>query len=831
MNNKTSAFIAFLASLSMSSCGPDEKVVSETCEPQECKCSQEIPEATKSEIESAIPDLFEEKEIEEILEDSDQAGNSIFDPIIDKVNSIIDSTEEMGPKKVVNVFNGKEIVYVRDLSMLENAIKTYSYLLGDKNKLVPEFQQVANYINPYNFQIIGIDHNGVLNGDFHTRNHHQNREIIGNDHPELINHDLELPFVSTNRKKIEDRPGINKSKKRAIEIVNFDGENIKRMDLTFETFNKVFKTTDTYKRLDREDPALAQAFAELVVFGLVPLESGYDQNASSGVAHGLFQIKENVAQGLLKNAQSKGFLTDLKKINIHHLNTIRCSATLAPFHFDATYKWLVDNLGPSHDYFKLDQKVQLLMLLQAYNNGQGRAVQIIKYFFEKFPNEFRDGFEYFNSNIPSEFFDKNGKLKPDFHFFMITEYFKGRNAGEKNTTKRYGSDSHQYLAKILAYHYLFTGESIFLDSSSDTRQLSAISANTIDNVDISNLDPVFQNALKNGFSPKIISSNERPLSNISINVPAEVRQYLLHSPNSPNNQGKVFDWFESNDAFKNIFESARENHGSVSRQMVEELVENGHLINLDKNPIFSFAVRSRDNITPGSFTIKVDGGDSGIGDTWRRNIRVDHKEIIDELATRINEKLYEAGMSRDYFIAPIINSALRVNSVRGSSMTSLHLWNSALDIMIGGYAVHRKNSDGSISTFPVLEENRNYLNAIRLVLFEMGKEGKLFPREETSSPHFHFVPKANQNSNNSQSNVGSIPNTRRIEDKKTKDYVWKKVPPKVLLKKWIPKLTNGKCTSADIRKYNGKGKYNKKDRKTQIRPGDSIKIPNKCLED
>jgi hypothetical protein len=848
--SRTASLIAFIASLSMSSCVQEDRSSDEN-DSQVVAC----PEG--------------------------QVAENLANYVARNVSDLFDSDERFNKRTVIRVFEEKEIVYGTDLPSIDNAIKTYAYILGDKPDLIPDGQQVANYINQENFQLIGLESNGINIADFHSKNHVQNRTAIGRVYPSLFDPVWELPLVATNESRTNSRVGFPNTLIRSNETVNINGLNLTRLQYVLSLFSESFRKTNTFKRLNDEDPMLAEEFLKTIVFGLVSLESGYNPNARSNAdARGIFQILPSGGPGLLRLANARGILKDVDQ-NSLNLFSIRDSASIAPFHFDSTYNHLVSTLGSSHPYFKLDQRVQSLMLIQAYNNGQGRAEQIIKYFFNRFPDEARPGFVYFNSHIPSFYFDRMGRLRPDFHFFMISEFFKGVVAGDEGTHKNYRTDSHQYISKILAYKFLFTGESYFLnppniqrcvvvspnDSSSSNdnegfwARFSDLSTNRNLSIGFVNpeIDSVFRSALNGNFRPNIIESNERPLRGVSVQVSNEVKRYLLHSQNSPNNQVPVFEWFEQNDPFKIVFDNSKAKFSNTtSPEMIDDLVRQGHLINLDKNPVFSLGVRARSNITNNTFTIRIERGDEGIVDSWRRNIRVDHKAILDEIAIRVNKKLYDAGMSKDYFVVPIVSSALRKNAVSGSSRNSLHLWNSALDFMVFAYAVHRKNSDGSISTFPVLEKNEDYLNAVRQVLFEMAKEDKLFPREETRAPHFHIVPRVQQSTNIARETVQTIqervlsqkttitPEAQADTDNAVLNEETTRTPkaqadtdnadfeivlvPNRKLGAWIRELSGGACSAREIRIYNNLPSSPTRDPKTRISPGQYIKIPKNCIK-
>lgn len=198
--------------------------------------------------------------------------------------------------------------------------------------------------------------------------------------------------------------------------------------------------------------------------------------------------------------------------------------------------------------------------------------------------------------------------------------------------------------------------------------------------------------------------------------------------NPDHDQPAINDWLDANDRFAKKYREGRETDSDLKIQIGKlEFSPNPKIRNLVERPHLTAYINWKQP--------------AGVEEEWRRVIRVDYLPVMDELNLRLNELLLKNGMSEDYFITAMINSTVRSqkkNRSEGGSPESAHLSFSAVDLNDKHYLVQKIEADGSITRYRDDQNLETFLNALRIVAFEMALEGKIKVRFHGG--HFHIVP-------------------------------------------------------------------------------------------
>lgn len=206
----------------------------------------------------------------------------------------------------------------------------------------------------------------------------------------------------------------------------------------------------------------------------------------------------------------------------------------------------------------------------------------------------------------------------------------------------------------------------------------------------------------------------------------EIETFL--TKNFDQNHTEVIKWLQENDLFWT------QNYGEgLQNEDLEKAIE----ILLKKG-----LLKRYDGEKNRHLTFHVDPNGVTEDEKFRRVIRTDHLPTMEELALRLNELLRGSGMDENYFISPLVNGTVRsveANEKEGSgSQQSAHLMFSAVDLSDKWYLVQKFAADGKIIRYRDKKNKDKFLDALKRVVYEMAKEGKIKVRYHDG--HFHMVP-------------------------------------------------------------------------------------------
>jgi len=154
--------------------------------------------------------------------------------------------------------------------------------------------------------------------------------------------------------------------------------------------------------------------------------------------------------------------------------------------------------------------------------------------------------------------------------------------------------------------------------------------------------------------------------NIQIPNADKVHWFLTSKQNRAHNQPAALAWLrENNPEWAEYIGTIPDD--SALKEEIAELESQGKLRNVSTHPTLSAYVNPRGDAS----------GGPGVDQKWRRTVREDHLEILNELNKRVNDILVSEGFPPEYFATTLINSTVRSkghNSRIGGSPTSIHIY-------------------------------------------------------------------------------------------------------------------------------------------------------------
>lgn len=521
--------------------------------------------------------------------------------------------------------------------------------------------------------------------------------------------------------------------------------------------------------------------------GLAAEESKFDNSlVSPSGAFGIFQIMPNTyldSTGIKKVDEIKKSLTKQTAFCFEHLD-------------EKVYKYLNESeqavpLKKICEQFELDKKegdiFSALVILNAYNAGQGNMMKIIKKFSEKY-NSAKDLPENYNKTGLGLFYNLiNTALKKKF-------------------TPSYGKDARNYVLKILAGNEILNeklGTSYGLEIGDEVHTLEneksssrkiveagavGIGSGAIANIIINreNINKENEKITREAFLKKIVKK-AAILAGVGIlgaKIPGIISRFTKEEE-SDVLEGAIFP---DGSVFhqKYVEEQLKRFHDSDNNSLFSKENFKGNIINKNENIMdglpkknyvsSGFKAWFQENVKRGKITrysserqiieAKKNGKLSRVGEVnefWRcQNVKGGHPykgrnnpsylalhpkalELLENLTETFQEKLSKAGLDKAIWkIRPKIESLVRDEKLSNGSDLSPHEFGLGIDFS-------KKRAFDLIyvpkNTFMVLDESKNSLlyKATEIIfmesLKEIDKNSEVIITSESHPPHFHVATK------------------------------------------------------------------------------------------
>lgn len=502
--------------------------------------------------------------------------------------------------------------------------------------------------------------------------------------------------------------------------ITVGNERIRKIVYVRREFTAAFEQTRLYRdlRARQNGEALVTYFINVLTTAIPAQESSWGNGETSTAnAHGMWQLRDEVLDGVATHVNFRTvFGVHATRSHLDPENLGIASRAMA-LHLDIVYAHLSTHLG-EHAATVLNNPRDVLLpaLIGSFHHGQGTEVAMLN-------SGLNDpGIQALMARNDATEIRENLYLKMSELFFLRRQRTPANRRSPE--LQNYGPISVRYVPSSLTLHTLISMKENHPDISvTRAVELQEQYPHVPMRFIIAALDP----------STTIESDSHNTTSPLTSNVRLPMREVAAsHRFVSPGNHSQdqvaVTRWLLANDP-----QGQRYARGlATNRELIQAIgreTTRGWLLD----------TRAAQRIMT---VFNTDAG-SGVPETWRQVVRVDQLPVLTEIGLAINEALYAAGMSREYFVVAEINGGVRSKArnreLGSSSPTSAHLGFSAFDFSINEYTVYQLNNNGNVRRFVSTTNLEKFRAALQIATARLAQEGRLFVRFHDG--HFHVVPR------------------------------------------------------------------------------------------